>query len=228
MNTPCPQYKCHTSHSSTYLPRVVYRVLCALGMIDKNDYRFEIRTPAALQSMLVLHASALSLSTTVYLTRNDLDRWMWSGLQSGGNFALVSCKNKIRSTTINHMVPLPTADLFAKPSRQGHVIKDDIQAYYGLEMTRREWVLSVSVPVFAVLQWAAKFDLDMYASVPGNIGEISEQYSGIYVEISTENRLALPWYASTGNSYKRIPRIYALPPNANPGFVPMSLDNWEV
>lgn len=94
-----PQYQCHSCHS-------VYRIMLGLGLIDKNDYKYELRTPAGLQSMLVMQGAALSMSLSLYLTNNDMDRWMWSGLHEDRTVAMTTSKNKLRSVLLGHVIPL--------------------------------------------------------------------------------------------------------------------------
>lgn len=216
-----PQYQCHTSHSA-------YRVMACLGLIDKNDYSFEVRNPAGLQSMLVLQGAALTMSLSLYMTNNDFDRWMWSCLHPDRVVAMSASKNKIRSTLLNHVIPLSANNLMARPSRAGHTIQDDITAYYGVEINRNNWALSVPIPYFAILQWAAKFELPVYADLPGMHGNVTENYTTSYVEITQKDRRVLPWYASTGNTFRRLPRILSQPQRAAPVFLPISIENWAV
>lgn len=218
---PRPQYQAHCAHS-------VFRILSALGFIEKNDYHFQLRTPAGLQSMIVLQASALSLSTALYLTRNDLDRWMWSFLQQANINVTKSANNKVSTVTLNHIIPVCTATTLASNSRVGVTIKQDIERYYGIEINRNEWALSICMPYFAVLQWAAKFEIPMFLAIKSVYGNVTDDYTTQYVEVDATTRSALPWYASTGNSYRRIPRVRRDVPHATPTFVPTSLDNWAV
>lgn len=216
-----PQYQCHAAHST-------YRVMTALGLINKNDYKLEIRTPAGLQSMLVFQGSALSMSLSLYLTNNDFDRWLWSGLHPDRTVAMSSSRNKINSTLLNHIIPLPGLAVFARNSRPNHTIGQDITGYYGVELNRQHWALSIPIPFFATLQWAAKFNLPTYVSIPGHHGNVTEEYTTSYVEITCSERLALPWYASTGNTFRRMPRILSLSPRNAPVFLPISVDNWAI
>lgn len=216
-----PQYQCHAAISC-------YRVMAALGMIEKNDYKFGIKNAAGLQSMLVLQGSALSLSLSLYMTNNDVDRWMWSCMHEDNGVGMSAVKNKIRTLTLNHVIPSLAHIMFGRATRAGHTVRDDVEAYYALEIERSQWAASIPIPFFATLQWAAKFALKTYVDVKGQHGNVTDVYTTMYVEITTENRLALPWYASTGNTYRRLPRMLSLPARAAPTFMPISVDNWAV
>lgn len=221
LSVPRAQYKCHSAGS-------VYRILSAMGAIDKNDYNFSIRTPAGLQSMLVLQATALTLSTTLYLTNNDIDRWMWANHMPLGLLSSASALDKVRTMTGGHVLSPDTSTLFAITVRNGNTIEREIRHYYGLEISRNAWALSVPVPYFSVLQWAAKFGVKAHVVVRGQYGNVSDDYATSYVEITTEQRSALPWYASTGNTFTRLPRLLLQASHAASTFVPISVENWAL
>ncbi|CAG5001343.1 unnamed protein product [Parnassius apollo] len=216
-----PQYQCHTAHS-------VYRVMLALGLIEKNDYKMELRTVGGLQSMLVLKAAAITLSVALYLTHNDMDRWMWSSLYSEGTSGVVSAQNKLRTVTLNYVIPLSAHHLMQRASRTGSTVGQDITAYYGLDINRNQWALSIPMPIFAVLQWAAKFDIRVYAEVVGVHGNVKDNYCTMHVEVTPSTRYTMPWYTSTGNTFSRIPRLLSILPRGTPSFIPISIDDWAV
>lgn len=59
----------------------------------------------------------------------------------------------------------------ARTTVEPRLITDDIEEYYATNPTEPHWAPSICVPIYAVIQWALKFNIDMFA------GHSQEDYS---------------------------------------------------
>ncbi|XP_045541350.1 uncharacterized protein LOC106711325 isoform X2 [Papilio machaon] len=72
------------------------------------------------------------------------------------------------------------------------------------------------------------YDEDMFMAIDAEYGPISSTQQTMYIELNSQHRSALPWYASSGCTAASAPRMVLCRETLGPVFLPFSVDQWEV
>lgn len=217
-----PQYQCNVANS-------IYRVLAGLGMIIKDDYKYQFCTTGGLSNVITMQGVALTLSLGLALTKSDVSRRAWSGI--GVNEAPVSqtpIRTWIFNLTQGMVLPTNTDAHMTSKINANFSISSEIEAYYGIPTTSQLWGQAICMPYPAFLQWGATFSIDMVGSYTITEGVITANLESPHLLVDNENNSAISWLATTLDTHAYLPALYMDHARTVPYMLHMSAEDWQI
>lgn len=216
------QYVCHVSHS-------VYRVLRCLGYILKNEYQFNITTPAALQSVTVMNGVLLTLALTTAVVKNDVSLKVWTGLGADQQVAAhMSTSALVADWTNNFLRQRHPSHNFATTIIAADTTVDQaLDYYYGVDSTENDWATHIPIPLHALMQWSVRSGVSLHSDFPVTYGRVSGDLFARYATYKFGNHYTLPLAAGSADVHRTAPVMYRLSMTEGAVSLPLALDEWS-
>lgn len=216
------QYICHVAHS-------VYRILRCLGYIIKNEYKFNIASPAALQSVLTMNGVMQTMALTTALVMNDVSLKVWTGLGADDQVAVHMSTSALVADWTNNFIKQrhPSKNFEQLVVVHNDTVDTAIDHYYGLETTEDEWATHVPLPLHALLQWVMKAGVQIHRDFPVTFGKVTGGLVARYATFKFGNHSVLPMAAGTADVHKTAPVSYQQSLTSGSRPLPLYLDEWS-
>lgn len=157
-----------------------------------------------------------------------MTRKVWSGL--GVNEAPISQKpirKWVTKICKGLIIPL-NVDAHINLVINGHFsITHGKYACYGIGPNHELWTSSVCIPLPSILQWAAKFNIDMVGDYTLTDGVITAEIEKPYILVEWKSSQSISWLGSTLDSYAYLPATFLDNPKAVLFMLHLSIEDWQ-
>lgn len=218
--TGLPGYQCSSTSS-------LMRLAIACGLVDTTHQGYIMKSGMGMCNWLNMCGVAIALSTSNFLTSNDIDLRTWMGWKT-----TVSVTHA--SSVMQKMLDVVTANTVSWVDMEYLIGSEaewdwsEIKTYYTLDpLTNNKWGSYSPWPVHAFIQWAEK--LQILPALPGMaldnyVTQTGDQILGLILKHTDRQWKSIA--LATPDFVRYAPQLYAEIVGSKPTMMGMWIDQW--